>query len=95
MQTKRYTIEFFLLPEDRLCSQIPSSDRRTHRIRGLADFAKLADFVELDELMEKFLPSSQSHLYTEHYVYGMEYFHWPDWVSCLAILTPSSCTPAL
>jgi len=33
-------------------------------------------------------------LYTEHDVYGMEYFHWPAWASCLAVLPPSSCTPA-
>jgi len=24
----------------------------------------------------------------------MEYFHWPPWAGCLALLPPSSCTPA-
>jgi len=24
----------------------------------------------------------------------MEYCHWPAWASCLAVLPPSSCTPA-
>jgi len=23
----------------------------------------------------------------------MEYFHWPAWARCLAVLPPSSCTP--
>jgi len=41
-----------------------------------------------------FLPPSQLHLYTEHDVYGMEYFRWPAWASSLAVLPPSSCTPA-
>jgi len=39
-------------------------------------------------------PPANPHLYTEHDVYGREYFHWPAWVSCLAVLPPSSCTPA-
>jgi len=26
---------------------------------------------------------------------GMEYFRWPAWASCLPMLPPSSCTPAL
>jgi len=37
---------------------------------------------------------SQPHLYTAQDIYGMEYFHWPAWASCLAVLPPSSCTPA-
>jgi len=24
----------------------------------------------------------------------MEYLHWPAWAGCLALLPPSSCTPA-
>jgi len=39
-------------------------------------------------------PPASPHLYTEHDVDGMEYFHWAAWASCLAVLPPSSCTPA-
>ena len=39
-------------------------------------------------------PRANPHLYTEHDVYSMEYFHWPAWAVCLAVLPPSSCAPA-
>jgi len=39
------------------------------------------------ELTEKsFCPLANPHLYTEHDIYGMEYFHWPAWAICLALL---------
>jgi len=68
-------------------------------ITELADFLDLADFAKLmqkDKLTEKgsSCPPANPHLYTEHDAYGMEYFHWPAWSSCLAVLLPSSCTPA-
>jgi len=27
--------------------------------------------------------------------YGVEYFHWPAWAGCLAVISPSSCTHLL
>jgi len=74
----------------------------------LADFVKLADFAELlpntwnspnswksFELTEKrSCPPANPRLYTECDLYSTEYFHWPAWVSCLAMLSPSSCIPA-
>ena len=62
---------------------------------------ELADFVELrfrralqihgTNLQISSSPSANLHLYIECDLYGMEYFHWLAWVSCLAILPPSSC----
>jgi len=61
----------------------------------LTDFMEVMDFMELAKLTEKVsAPLANSHLFTEHVVYGMEYFHGPPWVSCLAILPPRFCTPA-
>jgi len=28
------------------------------------------------------------------FILGTEYFHWPAWAICLAMLPPSTCTPA-
>jgi len=62
----------------------------------VAELAELADFAELTELKElaDSYPLTNPHLYTEHDIYGMEYFHWPAWASSPAVLPPSSCTPA-
>jgi len=49
-----------------------------------ADLDELADFTELTD--KEFLPPGQSYLHTEHDIYGMEYFCFPAWVSCLPAL---------
>jgi len=49
----------------------------------------IAESTELLEFMD--MSPDTPHLYTEHGVYSMEYFHWPAWVSCLAMIPPSSC----
>jgi len=43
---------------------------------------------------KSFCPPASLRLCTEHDFYGMEYLHCPPWASCLAVLPPSSCTPA-
>ena len=63
----------------------------------LVGFAKLVGFAELTELaelMESSCPPSNPHLYSEDGVYSREYFRWPAWESCLAVLPPSSCSLA-
>jgi len=61
----------------------------------LTYFVGLADFTELAELMEKYLPpAANPHLYAEHAIHGMEYLHWPAWAGGPAVLPPSSCAPA-
>jgi len=66
----------------------------------------LADFVELlkkrlnpckssnSQKKRGFLPPANPHLYAQHSAYGTEYFRWPSWPSYLAVLPPSSSTPA-
>jgi len=63
--------------------------------------ADLMDFAELVKLKENLNswkrissphPPDKPHLYAERDVYGMEYFHWPAWVSCQAMLPPNSLT---
>jgi len=64
---------------------------------NFADFAELANFAELARLMEKrgsLPPLANLHPYTEHYVHGIEYFCWPVWAGCPAVLPPGSCRSA-
>jgi len=46
----------------------------------------LAGTVELADSC----PPDNPCLYTEHDAYGMEYFRWPAWASCLALLPGSA-----
>jgi len=78
MQNKQYTIQFFSPLDNWLRSLSPSSGCGTRRTHGA----------------HRSLPPVNPHLDTEHDICGMEYFHWPAWATCLAMLPPNSCTPA-
>ena len=77
------------------------------RLRKIANFVKLLKKTELLQKFKlttkrgseptemrksRFLSPGPSHSWTEHDVYGIEYFHYPTWARCLAVLPPSSCT---
>jgi len=55
--------------------------------------AAIVEPLEFVDLMDP-CPLASLHLHIELDVYGVDYFHWAAWISCPAVLPPSSCTPA-
>jgi len=102
MQNKLYTIQFYHRDDRlRVSPWAAIAEPRTHRFCILHktpenNLTPREDQTPRQEKQGKkdSCPLAKPQSSTEHDIYGMEYFHWPAWASCLAILPLSYCTLA-
>ena len=85
MQNKWYTIQVLSQADDPLHSLSPSS---LHGTCGTHRFLPLGPTKFINWAWCLLMP------WDPFCHYGVEDFCWPAWVSCMAMLPPSSCTPA-